>query len=578
MKKITKLFICTLIFLSFTVGLGNTCFAKIGLYDKEDHDYDIALLDTSINVSDSNIYSVTEKITVEHYDNEQLCKVIPLIYDGIKKSVINVKVENTSGKYVIYKTVKKGNNLYVYFNNEKSDATETFKISYEYNMGYDYDDSKDMFYFDLTGKSWTEDIKKVKFSITFPSFFDVRKMNIYSTTLDDDNLCITCFAGKTLKGETTDIIPALNNLIVTFKFDDGFFKENRTLVDYLPDYATYVIVGLLALCLLILIKDKIMIKHLNKYNPEIANINFEKIKKLKLNPMEIAYITNNGISTKDVVAMLYYWQEKDYITIERVHRDYKITFNEIFIKGKDYEVKLYNYFYDFAQNRILYLSCIGSDFDGVFKGTMYKTVDSLIHNKRFFMFKYRKHGIILRYIALFLLSCVLGITAYKFMGTKASFYEGTFVSFIFINLLIKGVFAVLDRNIKNNSFLKGVNIIASVLGIIVFILLAKEMPNVIIYNYSRFDLLELLIVISIVIYILILGLSFNSIPLSKNGKVIKNELLTFKNMLENSKYEYTLEELYYAIALDVEPLIMTNKDLLNYEFMQFNDQKLHINI
>ncbi|NLK23781.1 MAG: hypothetical protein GX309_07345 [Clostridiales bacterium] len=85
MKKITKLFICTLIFLSFTVGLGNTCFAKIGLYDKEDHDYDIALLDTSINVSDSNIYSVTEKITVEHYDNEQLCKVIPLIYDGIKK-------------------------------------------------------------------------------------------------------------------------------------------------------------------------------------------------------------------------------------------------------------------------------------------------------------------------------------------------------------------------------------------------------------------------------------------------------------------------------------------------------------
>ncbi|NLK22691.1 MAG: hypothetical protein GX309_01495, partial [Clostridiales bacterium] len=65
---------------------------------------------------------------------------------------------------------------------------------------------------------------------------------------------------------------------------------------------------------------------------------------------------------------------------------------------------------------------------------------------------------------------------------------------------------------------------------------------------------------------------------SKNGKVIKNELLTFKNMLKNSKYEYTLEELYYAIALDVEPLIMTNKDLLNYEFMQFNDQKLHINI
>lgn len=209
---------------------------------------------------------------------------------------------------------------------------------------------------------------------------------------------------------------------------------------------------------------------------------------------------------------------------------------------------------------------------------MYKTVDSLIHNKRFFMFKYRKHGIILRYIALFLLSCVFGITAYKFMGTKASFYEGTFVSFIFINLLIKGVFAVLDRNIKTNSFLKGVNIIASVLGIIVFILLAKEIPNVIIYNYSRFDLLKLLIVISIVIYILILGLSFNSIPLSKSGKEIKNELLTFKNMLKNSKYEYTLEELYYAIALDVEPLIMTNKDLLNYEFMQFSNQKLHINI
>ena len=125
MKKITKLFICTLIFLSFTVGLGNTCFAKIGLYDKEDHDYDIALLDTSINVSDSNIYSVTEKITVEHYDNEQLCKVIPLIYDGIKKSVINVKVENTSitkNVNVVVAAIKKVENPASYGTNPNAQA------------------------------------------------------------------------------------------------------------------------------------------------------------------------------------------------------------------------------------------------------------------------------------------------------------------------------------------------------------------------------------------------------------------------------------------------------------------------
>ena len=444
-------------------------------------------------------------------------------------------------------------------------------------MGYDYDESKDMFYFDLVGKSWEEDIKKVKFSITFPAFFDVRKMNIYSSTLDDDKLCVTSFCGKTIKGETKDILPAENNLIVTFKFDNGFFKENKTMMNYMPDYGIYVIEGVLALCLIILIKDKISIHLINKYNPKSENDNLEKINKLKLNPMEISYIVNESISSKDVLSMLYYWQNKNYLTIKKVNRDYEITFNEIFIKGKEYEVKLYNYFYDFAQNRVLYLSCIGTDFYGVFKGTMLKVVHSLMHNKNIFTYKYRQHGMIFRYISLFLISCLLGITTYKFLGTKTSFYEGTFISFVFINLLVKGVFAILEKNIHTPSIIKGINAICAVLSIIILILLLREIPNVMIYNYSRFDLLKILLIIATIMYILILFLSFNEVPLSKNGIELKNNLLTYKSKLRNSKTEYSTEEICYALSLDVEPLIMTNKDLLDNTFMQFSGEKIHIN-
>lgn len=576
MKRFIKIITFILVFIICTIGITDTSFAKIGLYDKEDHDYDISLIDTSIYVSDSNIYSINEKITVEHYNNEQLCKVIPLIYDGIRRSVINVKVENASGKYVIYKTVEKGSNLYVYFNNEKSEACETFKISYEYNMGYDYDESKDMFYFDLVGKSWEEDIQKVKFAVTFPAFFDVRKMKIYSSTLNDDNLCVTSFAGKTIRGETKDVLPAGNNLIVTFKFDNGFFKENKSLNNYILDYGIYVIEGLLALFLIILIMNKISINRINKYNPLTKKIKFEDIKKLKLNPMEISYITNNGISSKDVLAMFYYWQSKKYVTVKKINRDYEIEFKVVFIKGHEYEVQLYNYFYDFAQNKILYLSCIGTDFDGVFKGTMHKVVNDLIHNKKIFTYKYRLNGIIFRFVSLFLFSCLLGITTYKFLGIKASFYEGTFVSFVFINLFVKGVFAILEKDTKTPSLMKGINLICSVLAIIVFILIAKEIPNIMIYNYSRFNLLKIFLIVASFMYIFIICLSFNEVPFSKYGVEVKNNLLSYKNILRESKNEYTTEDICYALSLDVEPLIITNKELINSEFMQFSGEKIHI--
>ena len=396
-------------------------------------------------------------------------------------------------------------------------------------------------------------------------------------TLDDDKLCVTSFCGKTIKGETKDILPAENNLIVTFKFDNGFFKENKTMMNYMPDYGIYVIEGVLALCLIILIKDKISIHLINKYNPKSENDNLEKINKLKLNPMEISYIVNESISSKDVLSMLYYWQNKNYLTIKKVNRDYEITFNEIFIKGKEYEVKLYNYFYDFAQNRVLYLSCIGTDFYGVFKGTMLKVVHSLMHNKNIFTYKYRQHGMIFRYISLFLISCLLGITTYKFLGTKTSLYEGTFISFVFINLLVKGVFAILEKNIHTPSIIKGINAICAGLSIIILILLLREIPNVMIYNYSRFDLLKILLIIATIMYILILFLSFNEVPLSKNGIELKNNLLTYKSKLRNSKTEYSTEEICYALSLDVEPLIMTNKDLLDNTFMQFSGEKIHIN-
>lgn len=269
-----------------------------------------------IDVSQDRVYTITETILMNFTTpSHGFYRDIPYIYrnDRVIKAVVdNISVsapfeKEKNGDYI---SLKIGDpDKYV------SGPVE-YTISYTYDLGEDQYPDYDEFYYNIIGDMWDTTISNILFRIKFPSPIDKDRI-WYTSGLFGS----TSFVGKTsLEMDDTVIVgyvPSLgakSALTVRVEMDEGYFVGAREIKDY------SLLAGIITIILAIAIAVYFILSY-TRYgidDPLAVVVNFDAPK--GLTPLECGYLIDESADDKDVGAMIFYWADKGYLTIEETDK------------------------------------------------------------------------------------------------------------------------------------------------------------------------------------------------------------------------------------------------------------------
>lgn len=305
--------------------------------DSSYYDYTLDSYDVNINVNENNTFNITETIDAFfNIEKHGIFRKIPTrnrvvrldgttSYNRAKISDIVVNDNFTTSNENGNKVIKIGD----------SDITLTgekeYTISYLYNLGKDTGKGYDELYYNIIGDEWDTIIKNVTFTITMPKEFDKSKLGfskgaygtvnsseIYYTV--DGNVITGGFSGTLNPGEA---------LTVRLELPEGYFvgaSSNLSLVTILS----------IALPIIFLIISIVLLIKLSKSFPLVKTVEFYPPE--GFNSAEVGFLYKGFADDKDVVSLLVYLANKDYIEIgEKEGKSLFKSKNFIIRKLKEYD-------------------------------------------------------------------------------------------------------------------------------------------------------------------------------------------------------------------------------------------------
>ncbi|MFA5758168.1 MAG: DUF2207 domain-containing protein [Clostridia bacterium] len=313
-------------------------------------DYIITDYDVVIDVSEENVYSITETITAE-FNTFINVGAKHGIYRYIPKQQLVSR--DVNGKYVDYNYQVKIKNInvnttfiidnssldYLYIQIGDEDITVngetiTYIISYDYILPYDRIETYDDFYFNLVGDGWDTDIENFTFTVNMPKAFNETKIamytGIYGSEIISDNLIII---GNSISNITPISLYANEAVTVRLELENDYFIVTKPSI-LLAIIVVVIISGLFAICVVYALKSR-------KTTRVVPTVEFYPPE--KMNPSELAYILNGIVRTKDMTALIIYWANKGALKII-VDENNKISLqkiSELPDYSKDYERNIF---------------------------------------------------------------------------------------------------------------------------------------------------------------------------------------------------------------------------------------------
>ena len=276
-------------------------------------DYYIDTYSSNIEINSNRVIKYSEEldVTFEH-GNNFLKYYLPV------KSIYTINNISISDNYSV--ELEKGiNNITIGSKDKKFfNSNNIFKINYSYDMGKDYSKKRDSIEFDIVN-SFTNNIKKGKFSILLPSEDGVDKISFFlngkKTNLEykvKGNRIEGSF-GRIKKDEV------LSSKIV---FKEGYFTNTKSLIDTWLKIGLFLPISTLLVTIIVflLIRDK---KIMSKRIDLNLLTNYSSL--------EVGYLYNDKLDDKDIISMLLSLANKGYITIEKDSNGFVLN------KEKDYE-------------------------------------------------------------------------------------------------------------------------------------------------------------------------------------------------------------------------------------------------
>lgn len=531
---------------------------------------EVSLLDINIDVIENNTYYITETYDMTYYSSEEISREIPLIFDGIKRNVLNLDVTGFPEDKVIFNIKENKDALLISFKNEDSSNNSRFVLSYTYIMGNDMDKSKDFFYYDLIGNEINTTIDDVNININMPKEITSETIQLTSSNQRISEIFDYYIIDNNLHIKSSHYMKKNNSLSVSFDLEEGYFNTGKGLLYSIPYLTCIIALIFMFIILILIIKNKI------GYNFLINSIyNKSDVEKFvsMYSPLEISCIYSSKGSIRDVINFLYYWDDMNYITLIKEHNDYKVIFKDFFINAPKYEQKLFDYLLDKSTNKVLYISKITSDFKDIAKETIKEAKRDIIFNKRIYDVTYKHKGIVYRHISLLLFSFILGISTYKILGKSIYIVQVMAIVYLSIHGLISVVEGLFNKSVKYNIVHRVFLVFELIIPYVLVLNVIKSMTICKIYSTYKYKITLLLFIATLTILIFTLLLSYLGVPLSQKGVKINSQLKEEKINLTKIQREYIGNEIAYAKALDVDSSYMINRDLLRCEFKDFSDEK-----
>ena len=204
---------------------------------------------------------------------------------------------------------------------------ETYRLSYDYDLGTDPLSSSDEFYFNIIGTGWNTNIKKTTFRITMPEKFSGKpgfSTGSYGERSGSD-IVKYHVNGRVITGYTTGRLLAGEALTIRLELPQGYFKLDpvKTTIARLV-FVVPVIAGIIALALSIMI----LRKEKSKSTPVVQYTAPDG-----LNSLELVFANDNTIPHRSAASMVVYLANKGYLTIDIDGENFTLT------KLKDYDGK-----------------------------------------------------------------------------------------------------------------------------------------------------------------------------------------------------------------------------------------------
>lgn len=310
------------------------------------HDYVIDNVVKTINVSEDNIYSVTDTIGIKFnsYDS-YLYYDIPM-YDenGIERKIYDIKVSSINTQLIEFSASKIDKNLRLKISSPYTNK-DTISIQYKSENSEDFDETKDSFNFKLFDPNLTVSLNDLSFLVKFHKAISENSVNIellpaykedFKYTVNNNTI------SGSYKGKKYGL---MNEINLDVEFAEGFFNGER-------NYKTsnfYIVLGYIIITALF----AILWFFKGKDDKVAANPVFTVPE--GYNPLELGYWLDKSVEYSDMFYMVLAWANEGYIRIEKLSKsdDTNGNTNFSFKKIKDldinkpeYEKKLFKAFFE----------------------------------------------------------------------------------------------------------------------------------------------------------------------------------------------------------------------------------------
>ncbi len=319
------------------------------LYVSASSGYEITDYDVHINVSEGNIYHVTETITINfHQLKHGILREIPTSYKDSYSLVSNINVEDASGKNIPIADQaisRHSTSIKIGSETELLKGEQVYIIQYDYNVGDDKNTSMDSMTYNLIGDTWDVTVKNITFTIEMPSPISRENLNFYAGQYGSTNTSHINYQvdGSRITGQVTkDLIHEF--LTIDLILPEGYFSYETPKIHYWGfDHLLYQ--NLLLVVFVALLATYFMFKNqlTRDVVTEVPN---------GLNPCEILYIYENETFTINKLAVfILYWANQGYIRISssgttmRLHK-----LRDMDEEKKGYEKILYKGIFEKAYN------------------------------------------------------------------------------------------------------------------------------------------------------------------------------------------------------------------------------------
>ena len=512
--------------------------------------YTINNYDVDITVNQFNQLHIEETIKATFHQQRHgivrsLAKVNYVARMDGSKSTVNAKISNLKVLSHRFTTGESSNftNIKIGDPNTYAKTNETYRLSYDYDLGTDQLSRADEFYFNIIGAGWNTGITKVDFHITMPEEFDGKpgfSTGAYGMRSGSD-IVEYSVKDKEITGHTTAPLAAEQALTIRLELPQGYFKEDPFRV-FLAKYVFVVpiVVSVITLIasIFVVTQEKYKITPVVQYTAPGG-----------LNSLEVAFADRGEIKRKSAASMVVYLANKGYLTIDIDGENFTLT------KLKDYD----------GQNeseRIFMNGLFNSDHPNKvakaeLEGEFYKTVSatiSTISRGRLKTKYFEKHNRVktilkvIQWVAIAILLICAGLATLLEQNPSEALGSMAFI----IAFTVFPLFFVLQPTTKQFSpvFTKVLCIIVAITPAVVLQALYFRYPTAIVTGISS-------IFIMIGAYI-----TRDVITRTEDGYRIKGEIMGFKEFIETvdkPRLEALLAEtptlfydiIPYAYVLDV---------------------------